>query len=93
MSTVNLPADPQALAAGMLAQQPRAKATVGAFHFNHAHPRPCALLNTHGILLDANENAFGHSITRPSSSFDEGEGVVADLQTTLDLDLHRYPDP
>lgn len=58
------------------------------------HPYRCARDDyKHGILLDANENAFGHSITRPSSSSDEGEGVVADLQTTLDLDLHRYPDP
>jgi histidinol-phosphate aminotransferase len=44
-------------------------------------------------FLAANENAFGHSIIRPSSSSNEGEGVIADLQTTLDLDLHRYPDP
>lgn len=36
-----------------------------------------------GILLDANENALGHSITRSSP----------ELQSTLDLDLHRYPDP
>jgi histidinol-phosphate aminotransferase len=38
-----------------------------------------------GILLDANENALGHSIPR---SIPETE-----LQSTLDLDLHRYPDP
>ena len=61
------------------------------------HPYRCARDDyKHGILLDANENAFGHSITRlsSSSSSNEGEGaVVADLQTTLDLDLHRYPDP
>jgi histidinol-phosphate aminotransferase len=58
------------------------------------HPYRCARDDyKHGILLDANENALGHSITRPSSSSNEEEGVVADLQTTLDLDLHRYPDP
>ncbi|THV06516.1 histidinol-phosphate aminotransferase [Dendrothele bispora CBS 962.96] len=40
-----------------------------------------------GILLDANENALGHSIApndlTPSSELDE----------TLNLNLHRYPDP
>jgi len=159
MLTVNVPADPHALAVGMLAQKPRAKATVGTrrisvrwlvfpscnknlvadltgeimrphlilsdFNFLFSstlimpilglapsskptypphfdienvirpnilslHPYRCARDDyKQGILLDANENAFGHSITRPN----EGEGVVADLQTTLDLDLHRYPDP
>ena len=61
------------------------------------HPYRCARDDyKQGILLDANENAFGHSITRPSSSSSSNEeegAVVADLQTTLDLDLHRYPDP
>jgi histidinol-phosphate aminotransferase len=38
-----------------------------------------------GILLDANENSLGHSIPR---SIPETE-----LQSTLDLNLHRYPDP
>lgn len=38
-----------------------------------------------GILLDANENALGHSIPRSMPEIE--------LQSTLDLDLHRYPDP
>ncbi|CDO71186.1 hypothetical protein BN946_scf184845.g56 [Trametes cinnabarina] len=41
-----------------------------------------------GILLDANENALGHSIPPASSSTLEPE-----LQPTLGLDLHRYPSP
>jgi len=40
-----------------------------------------------GVLLDANENALGHSICRST------DDLTADLQSTLDLDLHRYPDP
>ncbi|KAJ6469467.1 histidinol-phosphate aminotransferase [Mycena sanguinolenta] len=36
-----------------------------------------------GILLDANENSLGHSITRTET----GQNPF------LDLDLHRYPDP
>ncbi|KAF8156650.1 aminotransferase class I and II-domain-containing protein [Crassisporium funariophilum] len=40
-----------------------------------------------GILLDANENALGHSISSPNDS------LPSDLHSTLDLDLHRYPDP
>jgi len=50
------------------------------------HPYRCARDDYQvGILLDANENALGHSIPR---SIPETE-----LQSTLDLDLHRYPDP
>ncbi|KAI0824843.1 histidinol-phosphate aminotransferase [Trametes gibbosa] len=41
-----------------------------------------------GILLDANENALGHSIPLASSSTLDPE-----LQPTLGLDLHRYPSP
>jgi histidinol-phosphate aminotransferase len=37
-----------------------------------------------GVLLDANENALGHSIP-PSAQF-----IVDEF---LDADLHRYPDP
>ncbi|KAI0371334.1 histidinol-phosphate aminotransferase [Pilatotrama ljubarskyi] len=51
------------------------------------HPYRCARDDySEGILLDANENALGHSI--PSSSALEPE-----LQPTLGLDLHRYPSP
>jgi histidinol-phosphate aminotransferase len=53
------------------------------------HPYRCARDDyKEGILLDANENALGHSILR--NSVDE---LTADLKSTLDLDLHRYPDP
>jgi histidinol-phosphate aminotransferase len=49
------------------------------------HPYRCARDDyKEGILLDANENALGHSIT---------ESLDADLKSTLELDLHRYPDP
>ncbi|CAA7268491.1 unnamed protein product [Cyclocybe aegerita] len=41
-----------------------------------------------GILLDANENALGHSIGTSSSG-----DIPEDLHATLDLNLHRYPDP
>lgn len=50
------------------------------------HPYRCARDDYQdGILLDANENALGHSI--PNGISDSG------LQSTLELDLHRYPDP
>ena len=42
-----------------------------------------------GILLDANENALGHSITATGGEND----VPEDLENVLDLNLHRYPDP
>jgi histidinol-phosphate aminotransferase len=38
-----------------------------------------------GILLDANENALGHSIATSSEDVAESE--------LLNADLHRYPDP
>jgi len=51
------------------------------------HPYRCARDDyKEGILLDANENALGHSIVRDST-------LIPDLQATLDLDLNRYPDP
>ncbi|KAI0747080.1 histidinol-phosphate aminotransferase [Daedaleopsis nitida] len=51
------------------------------------HPYRCARDDySEGILLDANENALGHSI--PSSSKLEPE-----VEPTLSLDLHRYPSP
>ncbi|RDB18626.1 putative cytosolic iron-sulfur protein assembly protein 1 [Hypsizygus marmoreus] len=54
------------------------------------HPYRCARDDYQsGILLDANENALGHSILRPPNDADS----ASDLDATLDLDLHRYPDP
>ena len=51
------------------------------------HPYRCARDDyQEGILLDANENALGHSI--PSSS-----RIPHELQGTLDGKLNRYPDP
>jgi histidinol-phosphate aminotransferase len=50
------------------------------------HPYRCARDDyQEGILLDANENALGHSIPRTIPE--------TELQSTLALDLHRYPDP
>jgi histidinol-phosphate aminotransferase len=53
------------------------------------HPYRCARDDySEGILLDANENALGHSIPRNENS------SVADLQDgILEADLHRYPSP
>ena len=59
------------------------------------HPYRCARDDySSGILLDANENALGHSI--PQSEVDttlqlNGNSPVDDH--ILGLDLHRYPDP
>ena len=51
------------------------------------HPYRCARDDyADGLLLDANENALGHSI--PLSTKLEPE-----IQSTLGLDLHRYPSP
>ncbi|PIL27765.1 hypothetical protein GSI_10918 [Ganoderma sinense ZZ0214-1] len=51
------------------------------------HPYRCARDDySEGILLDANENALGHSI--PLSTKLEPE-----IQSALSLDLHRYPSP
>jgi histidinol-phosphate aminotransferase len=66
------------------------------------HPYRCARDDyTSGILLDANENSFGHSIFEtenhaPSAKLQLNEGSplhTADPDTILGLDLHRYPDP
>jgi len=67
------------------------------------HPYRCARDDyTSGILLDANENALGHSIaqvedTPPSTTTVQLNGdahVDAELDRSfLRLDLHRYPDP
>ncbi|EPS97425.1 hypothetical protein FOMPIDRAFT_1031985 [Fomitopsis schrenkii] len=47
-----------------------------------------------GILLDANENALGHSIARTDSdAHADGAELEPELQSTLSLDLHRYPSP
>ena len=53
-----------------------------------------------GILLDANENAFGSSISSPSTSStsstidsESAQDIPSELLPTLSLDLHRYPDP
>ena len=53
-----------------------------------------------GILLDANENAFGSSLAPASTSStsstidsDSAQVIPPELLPTLSLDLHRYPDP
>jgi histidinol-phosphate aminotransferase len=52
------------------------------------HPYRCARDDyQEGILLDANENALGHSIPRSSNQ------IHQELSSTLDADLNRYPDP
>lgn len=51
------------------------------------HPYRCARDDYQdGILLDANENALGHSIATSSSP----NPALSDFS---ELDLHRYPDP
>lgn len=64
------------------------------------HPYRCARDDySSGILLDANENALGHSISPDCSSNSKPNGhpapasEIESLESTLDLDLHRYPDP
>jgi len=62
------------------------------------HPYRCARDDyKEGILLDANENALGHSIgvsLNGGATQDlSGTSLPKDLLATLDLDLHRYPDP
>jgi len=73
------------------------------------HPYRCARDDySSGILLDANENALGHSIspsddtpfaptTAPTATAPQLNGnsppVDAELDSILGLDLHRYPDP
>jgi histidinol-phosphate aminotransferase len=50
-----------------------------------------------GILLDANENSLGHSIIQRSLNGEanghHNEALPEELQNTVHLDLHRYPDP
>jgi len=54
------------------------------------HPYRCARDDyAEGILLDANENSLGHSISLPTSK----AGLAPELAPTVDLDLHRYPSP
>ena len=59
------------------------------------HPYRCARDDySSGILLDANENALGHSISAEASSASSGDAVDAsEADAMLALDLHRYPDP
>lgn len=52
------------------------------------HPYRCARDDyNEGILLDANENALGHSI--PFDAIQD----ISEFKSVLDLDLNRYPDP
>lgn len=52
------------------------------------HPYRCARDDyQEGILLDANENALGHSINSTSSQ------IPPELRCTLGANLNRYPDP
>ncbi|KAF8880047.1 pyridoxal phosphate-dependent transferase [Infundibulicybe gibba] len=51
-----------------------------------------------GVLLDANENALGHSIPLPPREHPKqtvgcGRRRNVELKSLLELDLHRYPDP
>jgi len=65
------------------------------------HPYRCARDDySSGILLDANENAHGHSISLSDSKTPQLNGgshvdvnIDADIDRILGLDLHRYPDP
>ena len=64
------------------------------------HPYRCARDDyTSGILLDANENALGHSIPAsedPTTALQlngKNSSVEIDIDPILGLDLHRYPDP
>jgi histidinol-phosphate aminotransferase len=58
------------------------------------HPYRCARDDYKaGILLDANENALGHSIPSNPNTTEDDSQLPSDLQPMLDLDLNRYPDP
>ncbi|EKM57051.1 uncharacterized protein PHACADRAFT_254578 [Phanerochaete carnosa HHB-10118-sp] len=58
------------------------------------HPYRCARDDySQGILLDANENALGHSIPCHSQTQDASAALGKELEPTLKLDLHRYPSP
>ena len=53
------------------------------------HPYRCARDDySSGILLDANENALGHSIPARAAA-----QLAPEVQRALALDLHRYPSP
>jgi len=58
------------------------------------HPYRCARDDySTGILLDANENALGHSISAEPTPQLNGNYSPAEIDPILGLDLHRYPDP
>ncbi|KAJ2926797.1 hypothetical protein H1R20_g10310, partial [Candolleomyces eurysporus] len=61
------------------------------------HPYRCARDDySEGILLDANENALGHSIVQSSNgptSEESSSSITPGIKDTLSLPLHRYPDP
>lgn len=59
------------------------------------HPYRCARDDySEGILLDANENALGHSILHADgAAHPDAPALEPELQPTLSLDLHRYPSP
>lgn len=59
------------------------------------HPYRCARDDySSGILLDANENSLGHSISKSEDATLQVNGnTPADDDPILRLDLHRYPDP
>ena len=59
------------------------------------HPYRCARDDyKEGILLDANENALGHSVLLSVENDSHHHQISSsDLQPMLDLDLNRYPDP
>ncbi|KAF7792056.1 hypothetical protein EIP86_003084 [Pleurotus ostreatoroseus] len=58
------------------------------------HPYRCARDDySEGILLDANENALGHSIPSPYKVQDASAALNKELEHTLAMDLNRYPSP
>ncbi|KAJ2919023.1 hypothetical protein MD484_g1469, partial [Candolleomyces efflorescens] len=61
------------------------------------HPYRCARDDySEGILLDANENALGHSIVQDTDGLTPEESaspLTRGIEDTLALPLHRYPDP
>jgi histidinol-phosphate aminotransferase len=58
------------------------------------HPYRCARDDyTSGILLDANENSLGHSISQAEDTALQLNGNSPVDDRILSLDLHRYPDP
>ena len=58
------------------------------------HPYRCARDDySSGILLDANENSLGHSISKSEGTALQLNGNSSVDDPILGLDLHRYPDP